>query len=101
MTTLEYMQRQLNKHQANLAHQIERGAPEKDIENIREKIAHYSEVVDMLINAVVRCRDCKIGFKKFVKGVEVIECQRHEWHDPKQYKHLDGFCSYGERREQE
>ncbi len=47
---------------------------------------------------VVRCRDCKIGFKKFVGGKELIECQRHAYDDPRQYKFLDDFCSYGVRK---
>ena len=47
---------------------------------------------------VVRCKDCKMGFKKFVKGVKVIECQRYEYDDPRQYKHSNDFCSYGERK---
>ena len=33
-----------------------------------------------------------------VKGVKVIECQRYEYDDPRQYKHSNDFCSYGERK---
>lgn len=49
---------------------------------------------------VVRCENCEIGFKKFVNGKEVIECQRHQYDDPRQYKKLDDYCSYGERKEE-
>ena len=50
---------------------------------------------------VVRCMNCKMGFKKFVGNKEVVECQRHAYDDPRQYKFLDDFCSYGVSKQEE
>lgn len=48
MTTLEYMEKQLNKHQKVLEREIKRDAPEEQIENIKKKIGHYEEACDIL-----------------------------------------------------
>ena len=48
MTTLEFMERELNKCKRNLACQLERNAPADNIENIRIKISHYERVCDLL-----------------------------------------------------
>lgn len=48
MTTLEYMEKQLEKHKRNYDCQVNRQAPEKDIENVKDKIECYSEVCELL-----------------------------------------------------
>ena len=48
MTTLEFMERELNKCKRNLVCQVERNAPADNIENIKIKISHYERVCDLL-----------------------------------------------------
>ena len=48
MTALEYMERQAQSNRINYNRQVLRGAPEKDLENIKEKIGHYEEAVEAL-----------------------------------------------------
>ena len=48
MTALEYMERQAQSHRINYNRQVLRGAPEKDIENIKEKIEHYEAAAEAL-----------------------------------------------------
>jgi hypothetical protein len=48
MTTLEFMEKELNKHKQNLERQISRNAPADNIENIKIKISHYEKVCELL-----------------------------------------------------
>lgn len=48
MTTLEFMEKELNKQIKNLAVQEKRNAPEADIENIKTRIGHYEKVCELL-----------------------------------------------------
>lgn len=48
MTTLEYMEKQLKKHELNYIRECDRGAPAEVRENILNKIFYYSEVVELL-----------------------------------------------------
>lgn len=48
MTTLEFMERELNNHVLNLARQEKRGAPSIDIEHIKIRIEHYKKVCEVL-----------------------------------------------------
>lgn len=48
MTALEYMERQAQSHRINYNRQVLRGAPEKDLESIKEKIGYYKEAVEAL-----------------------------------------------------
>ena len=48
MTPLEYMKRQLFKHQTNLQRETARGVPEEMLKNIRAKIEYYSAAVQAL-----------------------------------------------------
>ena len=48
MTTLEFIEKQLEKHRNNLAHELNRGVPDEVIHNIKEKIRHYEVVVSKL-----------------------------------------------------
>lgn len=48
MTTLEFMEKELNKHLKNLEIQEQRNAPKDNIENIKIKIGHYTKVCDLL-----------------------------------------------------
>lgn len=48
MTTLEYFEKQLAKHKANLKRETERNAPPETIENISKKIGYYTEAVEVL-----------------------------------------------------
>lgn len=68
MTTLEYMEKELEKHKRNYECQVNRQAPEKDIENIRNKIEYYSEVCGILRlyeNGNVIFPHCKVGDKVY------------------------------------
>ena len=48
MTALEYMEKQAQSHRINYNRQVLRNAPEKDLENIKEKIGYYEEAVEAL-----------------------------------------------------
>ena len=48
MTTLEYMERQLNNHKLNLKREKGRKAPQEMIDNIRAKIGYYKEACEAL-----------------------------------------------------
>ena len=48
MTTLEFMEKELEKHKQNLVRQHERNAPQGDLENIAIKICHYEKVCELL-----------------------------------------------------
>ena len=48
MTALEYMERQAQSNRINYNRQVLRGAPEKDLESIKEKIEHYEAAVEAL-----------------------------------------------------
>ena len=48
MTTLEFMEKELNKQKSNLTRQEARKAPEADLENIRIRIGHYEKVCELL-----------------------------------------------------
>jgi len=49
MTTLEFMEKQLTKHKANLEHELNRGVPDEVIRNIKEKICHYEVVISKFL----------------------------------------------------
>lgn len=48
MTTLEYMEKQLRKHEKDLEVERMRNAPSEVLGNIQKKIEHYKEVCDVL-----------------------------------------------------
>lgn len=48
MTALEYMERCVYKHYANLEREFERGAPTEVLNNIRLKIGYYEAAVAAL-----------------------------------------------------
>jgi hypothetical protein len=48
MTALEYMQQQLSKHTTNYERALLRGATKTELQNIQDKIEHYSKAVDAL-----------------------------------------------------
>ena len=48
MTALEYMERQAQSNRINYNRQVLRGAPEKDLENIKDKIGYYKAAVEAL-----------------------------------------------------
>ena len=48
MTTLEYMEKQVQKHRLNFVREWERGAPEEMLRNISEKIRHYETAAEIL-----------------------------------------------------
>ena len=48
MTALEYMEKQFNKHCADYAREVRRGAPKEDCDNILEKIKHYACAAEAL-----------------------------------------------------
>jgi hypothetical protein len=55
MTTLEYMQRQLEKHRLNYERESARGVPDEQLRNIKRKIQHYEEAVAALEKIKNRC----------------------------------------------
>jgi hypothetical protein len=61
MTTLEYMEKQLKKHQRDLEGQINRNAHSEVLDNIQKKIEHYTAVCDVLRKDVENdnARNCK------------------------------------------
>jgi hypothetical protein len=61
MTTLEYMEKQLKKHQRDLEGQINRNAPSEVLDNIQKKIDHYTAVCEVLRKGVENDngRNCK------------------------------------------
>lgn len=48
MTALEYMERQLQKHNQNFEREFRRGVPNEQLYDIMEKINHYKQAVDAL-----------------------------------------------------
>ena len=48
MTTLEYMEKQVQKHRIDYNRGVLRGAPEEMLQNIKAKIERYEEVVAAL-----------------------------------------------------
>ena len=48
MTVLEYMEKQVKKHQLNFCKEFERRAPLEVLNNIRLKISHYEAAVEAL-----------------------------------------------------
>ena len=48
MTTLEYMERQVKKHQINYERETARHVPEEMLHNIQAKINHYQAAVEAL-----------------------------------------------------
>lgn len=48
MTTLEFIEKQLDKAQRNLNSAIKQGTDPIGIENLKKKVAHYTEVVEVL-----------------------------------------------------
>ena len=48
MTTLEYMQKQADKHFKNFIREYERGASQEVLDNIKSKISHYEAAVEAL-----------------------------------------------------
>ena len=48
MTSLEYMEKQVEKHRANFQMEALRNAPAEQLQNIREKIWHYQQAVEAL-----------------------------------------------------
>lgn len=51
---------------------------------------------DVDVVEVVRCKDCKF-FRRYGFRLEYAECIKFDFYDTTE----DGFCSYGERREDE
>lgn len=48
MTSLEYMEKQLQKHRLNYEREKARGVPEQMIQNILAKISYYADAVQAL-----------------------------------------------------
>ena len=48
MTTLEYMEKQVQKHNMNFERESARGASEEVLRNIALKISYYEEAVEVL-----------------------------------------------------
>lgn len=48
MSTLEFMEKELNRHKSNLDRETRRNAPEEHIENLKKKVGYYTEVCEVL-----------------------------------------------------
>ena len=48
MTALEYMEKQVKKHQLSFCREFDRGAPDEVLENIKKKIGYYEAAVEAL-----------------------------------------------------
>ena len=48
MTALEYMERQVQKHQNNFHREFDRGVPKEQLFDIIAKIRHYEAAVEAL-----------------------------------------------------
>ena len=48
MTTLEYFQKELEKHKKNHERLVARNAPEQDIINVKTKISYYEGACESL-----------------------------------------------------
>lgn len=48
MTSIEYMEKQLNKHKANYIRESNRGVPDKMLNDIKSKIDYYEQAVEAL-----------------------------------------------------
>ena len=61
MTALEYMEKQLRKHEKDLEMERRRNAPSEVLGNIQKKIEHYKAVCDVLRKGVENDngRNCK------------------------------------------
>ena len=101
MTALEYMEKQIQKHQRSYEREMLRGATEEMLYNIKLKISHYEAAVEALrFGEVVRCKYCK-HCKKYRNRLDPMRnhqmCVRMD-----KYAfgvEEDDFCSYGERKE--
>ena len=98
MEALEYMEKQLLKHQVNYHREKLRSAPEYMLENIRLKISYYEAAIEALrkVNELVQCKECERCDNNDPYGAnrdEINWCHKFN-HNPKE----DDFCSYGERK---
>lgn len=48
MTTIEFMQKQLKRHEYSLRKEQSRKPPEEFLENIKKKIEYYTEACEIL-----------------------------------------------------
>lgn len=48
MTSLEYMEKQFQKHCNDYDREIKRGSPKKDTDNILAKVRYYAEAAEAL-----------------------------------------------------
>lgn len=48
MTTIEYMIKQVKKHQTSYDREAKRGVPEEQLKNIENKISYYEEAVEAI-----------------------------------------------------
>ena len=48
MTTLEFMEKELQKCKINMQKETQRNAPAEHVENIKKKVGYYTEVCDIL-----------------------------------------------------
>ena len=62
MTALEYMEKQVHKHQQNFLREFDRKAPQDVLENIRLKIGYYEAAAEAL-QRVMTATDNNVGGK--------------------------------------
>ena len=75
-----------------------------DADILAKEEIRYAPTVDAVV--VVRCKDCK-HFKDYGKtslridgkNIKAGWCHRRAWYDEEYRMPPDGFCSYGERKE--
>ena len=99
MTALEYMKKQLLKHQVNYHREKLRNAPEYMLDNIRMKISYYEAGAKaLMVGELVRCKDCK-HYRPQKPFPSYNGHTNYCCRSANIKMSADGFCSYGERKE--
>ena len=62
MTALEYMEKQVQKHQKNYDRAMERGATIGELVNIQNKISYYEQAVEALRMENILLNESEIDF---------------------------------------
>lgn len=99
MTAIEYMEKQVQKHRQNFIREFDRKAPQEVLENIKRKVSYYESAAEaLLVGELVRCKDCK--HYRPQKPVPSYNGHTNYCCRSANIKMSDdGFCSFGERKE--
>ena len=96
MTALEYMEKQIQKHQRSYERELLRGATEEMLYNIALKITYYKEAAEELLDCeVVRCKDCEFCYYNSSNDTFKCKSMRGMYRTVMPVE----FCSWGERKD--